>query len=153
MNNLNWFDTFNDTFLGMQSQNNNMNINFPNMNDNNNSLFGPYEGYINGNMFRNLYEQYKNYKPARLVPRNEKEEALLNLNQMQFAMHEINLYLDVFPNDSNMMNQFVMFRNTYNNLLNDFQNKYGAIDVNSEFLNNVPFGWVEQPWPWDWRNL
>ena len=121
--------------------------------DSNPSLTTPTEGYIRGNLFTNLYDQYKNYQPARLIPKNEKEEMLLNLNQMQFAMHEMNLYLDVFPNDSNAMNQFIMFRNSYNELLDNFQRKYGAININSEFLNNAPFGWAMESWPWDWRNL
>ncbi len=159
MNNYNYFDTFNETFLDvpMQGYNPSNNSNFnQNSNMNNsqiNSLFGPYEGYTKGNMFRNLYEQYKNYQPAILTPRNEKEEALLNLNQMQFAMHDLNLYLDVYPNDMTMMRQFVSFRNTYNKLLSDYENKYGAIEVNSPTLNNTPFGWEEQTWPWEMRGV
>ena len=132
---------------------NNTNQMFFNGMNYNPNLYNPKEGFEKGNMFSNLYEQYKNYQPARLIPKNEKEEMLLNLNQMQFAMHEMNLYLDVFPNDSNAMNQFIMFRNSYNELLDNFQRKYGAININSEFLNNAPFGWAMESWPWDWRNL
>lgn len=159
MNNYNYFDTFDETFLGTQipnyNINNNLNTNM-NINANNaqsNSLFGPYEGYTKGNMFRNLYEQYKNYKPAVLSPKSEQEEALLNLNQMQFAMHDLTLFLDVFPNNNAMMNQFITFRNSYNRLLDEYENKYGAINVNSQYLNNTPFGWVEQMWPWDRRSM
>ena len=64
------------------------NLNFPqNMMQNNqtqqsnNTLYGPYEGYIKGNLFKNLYEEYKDYQPAKLLPKSEEEEALLNLNQ------------------------------------------------------------------------
>lgn len=164
MNNYDYFNVLSDTVIGplMPNDNNstnlntnNMQINMQNMQGNmqNNALFGPYEGFIRGNLFRNAYEPYKNYQPDRLTPRSEQEEALLNLNQMQFAMHELNLYLDNFPNDRDMMNQFVMFRNTYNRLLADYENRYGAITINSPSLNNVPFGWVEQNWPWDRRNM
>ncbi len=149
MNNYNYFDVFNETFLGTTAQNTNNNNN----NMSTSILYGPYEGFIKGNLFRNLYQQYKNYQPAPLTPRSEQEEALLNLNQIQFAMHELNLYLDNFPNDTNMMNQFAMFRNTYNRLLSDYENKYGAITINSPTLNTVPFGWVEKAWPWDRRSM
>ena len=145
MNNYNYFDTFNNTFLPPQMSN------YDNYNTMNNMLFGPYEGYIKGNMFRNLYEQYKNYQPAPITPMNEQEEALLNLNQFQFAMHELNLYLDVFPNDANMMNQFVTFRNNYNKLLSEYENKYGALNINSTSLNSIPFRWSSTPWPWNRR--
>lgn len=155
MNNYNYFDAFNDTFLTPQMPNYSINNN-PDMNINNsqtNSLFGPYDGFTKGNMFRNLYEQYRNYQSAVITPNSEQEEALLNLNQMQFAMHDLNLYLDVYPNDTNMMNQFTIFRNSYNRLLTDYENKYGAINVNSETLNTTPFGWVDQKWPWDRRSM
>lgn len=152
MNNYNFFDTFNENFLGTNTPNFNTNIN-QNNNMQANTLFGPYEGYTKGNMFRNLYEQYRNYTPAAITPRSEQEQALLNLNQMQFAMHDLNLYLDVFPDDRNMMNQFITFRNNYNRLLEEYENNYGAININSSSLNNTPFGWVIEQWPWDRRSL
>ena len=107
---------------------------------------------IRGNMFKDLYSEYKNYKPASLTPRSERENALLNLDQMHFAMHEANLYLDVYPNDANMMKNYVEFRNNYNKLLQEYQQKYGAINVNSDYLENVPFGWEEEIWPWNRRD-
>ena len=144
---------------GTNSNSNNMN-NMTNGNSQNNTnnnlnngsnmmLYGPYEGYVKGNLFRNLYDQYKSYRPMSLAPSSEREEALLNLNQIQFAMHELNLYLDVYPNDANIMRQFVSYRNTYNDLLNQYENRYGALNVNSTSLNSVPFGWVDQTWPWE----
>ena len=142
MNNYNYF---NETFLGQNFVNN--------MNNSNNNLFGPYEGYVKGNLFRNLYAPYKNYQPTQLIPRNEQEELLLNLNQMQFTMHELSLYLDIFPNDNNAMMQFITFRNNYNKELQEYENKYGAININSNTLNNIPFGWSTTPWPWNRRNI
>ena len=144
---------------GTNSNSNNMN-NMTNGNSQNNTnnnlnngsnmmLYGPYEGYVKGNLFRNLYDQYKSYRPMSLAPSSEREEALLNLNQIQFAMHELNLYLDVYPNDASIMRQFVAYRNTYNDLLNQYENRYGALNVNSTSLNSVPFGWVDQTWPWE----
>ncbi len=144
---------------GTNSNSNNMN-NMTNGNSQNNTnnnlnngsnmmLYGPYEGYVKGNLFRNLYDQYKSYRPMSLAPSSEREEALLNLNQIQFAMHELNLYLDVYPNDANIMRQFVAYRNTYNDLLNQYENRYWALNVNSTSLNSVPFGWVDQTWPWE----
>ena len=133
--------------------NSNMNNSINNNMNSNNNLFGPYEGYTKGNLFKNLYEQYKNYKPANLTPSSEEEEALLNLNQMHFAMHEANLLLDVNPNDANLMRDYVGFRDSYNKLLNEYEKKYGVLTVNSNDLNRTPFGWTEEKWPWDRRGL
>ena len=44
-------------------------------------LYGPYDGFIKGILFKNLYLPYKDYEPAKLLPNNEYEEDLLNLNQ------------------------------------------------------------------------
>ena len=116
---------------------------------NNNELFGTYEGFLKGNLFKNLYAPYKNYVPDRLIPNNEKEEALLNLSQIGFAIHELNLYLDVFPDDNEMLEKFVRVSRDYNRLLNEYEEKYEVITINSEHLNTVPFKWVEQDWPWE----
>ena len=51
------------------------NFNYIDMYDNfSNDLFEPYEGFIRGNLFDDLYQQYKNYRPRRLVPDNEQAE-------------------------------------------------------------------------------
>ena len=64
---------------------------------------------MSGNLFNDLYDQYKNYRPAKLIPNNEQAELLLNLNQTSFAMHDIRLYLDNHPSDKEMIKMF----NTY----------------------------------------
>ena len=150
--------TTNDGFTDMFLQSNNSSANFPlfNNNINNNStannLFAPNEGYMKGNMFKNLYDPFKNYVPAKLNANSPKEEALINLGQMHFAMHEANLYLDNFPNDMNMLNKFNEFRKSYEQLLNDYQSKYGPIEINSPYMNRTPFAWSNDKFPWDRRN-
>ena len=111
-------------------------------------LFGPYEGYLNGNMFKDLYNQYKNYRPNMVRINNEKEESIFNLNQVQFAMHELNLYLDVYPNDRNAMNIFLNYKNTYKQLLEDYENKYGPLEV-CGVNGGTPFSWVNDKFPWE----
>lgn len=148
-NNMN-ADMNNNMNTGMNTS---MNISINNSNMNNDNLFGSYEGYVKGNMFKGLYMPYKNYEPRRLSPNSEEEETLLNLNQMHFAMHEANLYLDVYPNDPSMFRDYVKFRDGYNKLLKEYQEKYGAMEVNSDYLNRAPFGWEQQTWPWDRRDF
>ncbi len=156
-NNFNYYNMANRNFLRdeLYSNENNfdLNGNMNNTNSLNSVLYGPYEGFIKGNLFKNLYQQYKNYQPAIITPRNEQEQTLFNLDQIQFAMHELNLYLDNYPNNQEVLNQFTTLRNSYNKLLTDYENKYDAINVNSMSLNSVPFGWVEQTWPWNRGNM
>ena len=124
MNNYNYYDTFNTP------------------------LYGAYEGYLKGNMYNNLYEQYKNYKPATIVPKTEKEQDLFNLNQIGFAMHDLNLYLDVYPEDKQIINIFTKYKDLYNELLNNYEEKYGPLFVNS-VNNQSPFEWESKIFPWE----
>ena len=118
--------------------------------DNKYDLFGAYEGYLKGNMFKNLYNQYKNYKPETIKPNTEKEQELFNLNQIGFALHDLNLYLDVNPNDKKMLDIFEKYKNLYNDIFTQYEGKYGPISVNN--VNNItPFEWENSKFPWEVR--
>ena len=116
---------------------------------NNISLSTPREGYIRGNLFPKLYEQYKNYRPADLNPRNEQERMFLNMSELYFAAHELNLYLDNFPNDRNMIRMFNDYRTMANQALRAYEEKFGPITITSEQLNEFPWMWEQINFPWD----
>lgn len=144
-NNIPMFNNGMNNMSGMDSTNNN------NMNNINN-LYSPNEGYVKGNMFRNLYDPFMNYRPSELKPRNEQERELFNLGQIHFAMHELNLYLDNYPNDRAMLNKFNEFRASYEKMLNDYQSKYGPLEVTSPYMTNTPFAWSSNSFPWNGGN-
>ena len=91
-----------------------------------NILYGTYEGYIKGNMFRNLYNQYKNYIPTKLTPVSEQDELLLNLNQLSFALHDIRLYLDINPNNKEMREIFNNYKKMFEDVIKIYEEKYGS---------------------------
>lgn len=130
---------------------NNMKKISPNDNamDNNEALYGPYEGYIKGNLFSSLYIPYKNYKPRKITPRNQYEEDLLNLNQIQFAHHELNLLLDNYPDDKEILDLFNRYRQKFLELLKNFESKYGPVTVISNDFKDIPWSWDNEPWPWE----
>ena len=142
--------------LGINSQNVSINMDSNESvelsNANGNNLFGSYEGYIKGNLFKNLYSNYKNYNLINYPIDSEQAEALLNLNQMHFGMHEANLYLDVFPNDIKMMQEFGRYRDGYNRLLKEYETKYGPLNISDEYLNSIPFAWENNEFPWEGGN-
>ena len=115
-------------------------------NSNNIELFNPYEGFLKGNAFRNQYIPYKNYKVAKVNINSEQEEMLFNISEYAFMMHEMNLYLDVHPNDKEALDKFNEYRNKSNELITKYERKYGPLLVtNSD--NNTSFNWVNK-WPW-----
>ena len=119
-------------------------------NMNNSSLFTPIDGFEKGNMFANLYNQYKNYKPAKLKASNEREKIFLELVSICFAAHDLNLYLDLHPEDSSILTLFNDYRMKENELKRVYESKYGPLTVNSDsVINNDSFMWVNSVWPWE----
>lgn len=124
-----------------------MNMNNINL-DINSKLENPYEGYMRGNMFTNLYDPYKNYRPVRLIPNNEQAELLLNVNQLEFASHELRLLLDIYPDDANMIRKFNEYRRMANEAIENYESKYGPL-LESDLSNPNLFSWEETAWPWE----
>ena len=76
-----------------------------------NDLFEPYQGFIRGNMFKNLYDGYG--KVYDIQPLNEHAELLTYLDMLDFAMIDIGLYLDVFPNICKKITKSIKFLKKY----------------------------------------
>lgn len=141
----------NEDFLNQPNDNMNANLNFNNFNnmDNALNLYEPLEGYLRGNMFKNLYDPYKNYRPQRIKINSEQEELLASIGEYSFAAHEMNLYLDVNPNNQNALNLFNKYRSQADELIKKYERKYGPLNVNAEGLTKIPFGWEASSWPWE----
>ena len=121
--------------------------NYQNGKDNIN-LFNSYEGFLKGNAFKDEYMPYKNYKVMKLNIANEKDELLVNIGEYSFMMHDLNLYLDIHPNDQEALNRFIEYRNKLNELITKYERKYGPMCVKGIMNNNVPFKWENTTWPW-----
>lgn len=115
----------------------------------NQSLYDPYNGFIRGNLFKNLYDPYKLKVPYDIKPMNEQAELLTYINALGFSMIDLNLYLDIYPNDRNIIDLFNQYRKEKENLINEYESKYGPITLNSDSLNSYPWSWDDMPWPWD----
>lgn len=114
-----------------------------------NALYEPYDGFIRGNLFKNLYDPYKLNEPYEIKPMNEQAEMLTYIDSLGFSMIDLTLYLDIYPNDQNLINLFNQFRKERQNLVKEYESKYGPITLNSDNLNSYPWAWDNMPWPWD----
>ena len=125
--------------------------NYNNNYDNSNKfvLYNPYEGYIKGNLFKNSYETYKNLKPININISSEKDEMLLNVNQLSFAKHELNLLLDNYPNNSEIINLFNKYLKMENIAIDNYERRYGPLNISDKYLDKTPFRWVKDKWPWE----
>ena len=118
-------------------------------NDYDNSILDPTRGFIRGNMFDNLYDSYKNYNPSNLNPSNEKEAMLWSFLQYSFALNDLDLYLDVYPNDNKAMNLYKQYLDIYGDVKNEYEKKYGPLTCNSIYAIGNDWKWNNSPWPWE----
>ena len=119
------------------------------MNNYNQNLFTPYEGFIRGNMFTSLYDPYRDMKPFQIKPMNEQADMLTKIDSLGFALTDLNLFLDVNPNDKSAIDLFNQYRMQKEELMKKYQDKYGPLELSSDSLNNYPWMWDNRPWPWE----
>ena len=115
------------------------------------NLFSPKEGFIKGNMFSNLYSEYKNYRSISFTPRNEKEKKLMELQEVSFAAHDLNLYLNTHPEDQSMFMLFQDYLRKKENLTKEYESIYGPLTVMG-MINSNNFNWINN-WPWEVKNV
>ncbi len=135
-------------FLFQSNLSNNMMNSNTQMMPQNADLTTPYDGFIRGNLFNSLYNQYKYYRPMKLIPNSEQAELLLNVDQLTFAAHELNLYLDVDPTNREMINLFNKYRDMANTAVKKYEEKYGPLTIDYTDSTNV-FRWQNDTWPWE----
>lgn len=112
------------------------------------TILDPYQGLIKGNMFKNLYNGY-DFKNLDITPLNEQAKMLTTLDSLDFASLDIKLYLDVNPNDKDMINLYNNYIKEANELRKQYELKYGPILCDSEVMNKYPWVWNNSPWPWE----
>lgn len=134
------YDTWYQNMMRNSNSNNNMTAS---------SLFTPEVAYNNGNLFSNLYSQYKSYRPTQLSANTEKEKLLLDIGRLSFAAHDLNLYLDLNPNDESMLTLFNDYRKQADSMISEYESKFGPLNISSNSLESGPFKWINSPWPWE----
>ena len=104
------------------------------------------DGYIYGNMFKDEYIPYKNYSVYNLKAKNEEEALKLKIMEETFIITDLNLYLDIHPNDKDIYNYFRKHENMLTRYTNEYQEKFGSIYLNAVSEN---YNWIDNPWPWE----
>ena len=139
-----WYSEFNNTFM-----NNNPSIMNNNTYNMNNDLTDPKTALDRGNLFNNLYDSYRNYKYRQLKPTNRKEELLYNILMHNFALTELDLYLDLNPNNQNMLNLYNRYLNNKKQLVSEYETNFGPLTLDGNNLATNDWNWRESPWPWE----
>lgn len=141
-----WYSEFNNTFMNNNPNGFMMNNN---MYSNNNDLTDPKTALDRGNLFNSLYEPYKNYKYRPLRPTSKKEELLYNILMHNFALTELDLYLDLNSNNQNMLNLYNKYLNNKKELVNEYERNFGPLTLEGNSVATNNWNWQISPWPWE----
>ena len=104
-------------------------------------------GFLRGNMFEALYKPYKNYTYRKLGPEDKREEMLLEIMRLSFAINDLNLYLDIHESDKEMLGKFKVLTEKLMKMEMEYVNCYGPLEV-CENKSTTKFEWIDNPWPW-----
>lgn len=79
---------------------------------------------------------------------SERELMLRKIQSIQFAAHELKLFLDTHPNDSQAIMSFRKYREQIRQLVDEYQSKYGPL-FPSDAYGDLSWDWINSPWPWE----
>ncbi|GAE91336.1 polypeptide composition of the spore coat protein CotJB [Gracilibacillus boraciitolerans JCM 21714] len=70
------------------------------------------------------------------------------IQQVDFVLVELTLYLDTHPDDLDAINQFNQAAYESRQLKNTFEKQFGPLMQFGQSFSNYPWDWKEAPWPW-----
>jgi len=98
---------------------------------------------------KNLYDPYKLNKPYDIEPANEQAKMLTSIDALSFAMRDLNLYLDINPNSREYIDLFNKYRVQKNELVKEYESRYGPLTLDSDAMFSYPWAWDKSPFPWE----
>ncbi len=111
-----------------------------------NNMFNENDSLIKGTIFANEYKPYKNYKESNINVSNDKENLLLNIYRYDFMINDLNLFLDLHPDDTNVYNLFKEYSKRLKYYVELYESRYGSINLIDDNYNSylwykdMPFG-------------
>ena len=111
------------------------------------NILAPKEGFLKGNLFRNEYVPYKKYTYLPIEPKSKREEKLCKIQELSFAINDLNLYLDLHPEDNEAYNLMKKYVYEMNRLMVEYDKMYGPLTLDE--VEQSKYEWIDNPWPWD----
>lgn len=66
-----------------------------------------------------------------------------------FAILEMNLFLDTHPCDKQALALFYMYRDKRDELISTYETHYGPYINTVDDVKGDNFTWISNPWPWE----
>ncbi len=126
----------------------NMSLFMPDVNFNRDpNLLEPMEAFLRGNSFKNEYIPYKNLTYFKLTPKTEREKLLYRIEALAFILTDLNLYLDIHPDNKEYFEKFKKYSEEKKDLVKEYTKAYGPLTVTKD--KGTKYDWLNSPWPWD----
>lgn len=109
---------------------------------NNKKMFSLDNALRFGNSFEEEYVPYKNYVPYLPNVKTNKEELMLKIMMTTHVGQDLKLYLDVFPKDAELQRKYKEITRTTNDLVRQYEEKYGPLFAGNSLNENGIFSWV-----------
>ncbi|NPV29204.1 MAG: spore coat protein CotJB [Firmicutes bacterium] len=75
---------------------------------------------------------------------------LREIQELEFAALEMNLYLDTHPEDETALSTFNSLVSRLAGARRAYEAEYGPlINFGHSSPSRLPWQWIEEPWPWD----
>lgn len=75
-------------------------------------------------------------------------QKLEELQQLDFALVELNLYLDTHPGDLQALQQFNQLAQRRQQSAQQFEMQFGPLMQFGHSYSRYPWQWNDTPWPW-----
>lgn len=73
---------------------------------------------------------------------------LLQLQELDFVLIELTLYLDTHPDDLQAIQQFNQFAHQRHQVAHHFEARFGPLLQYGHSYTRSPWQWKNAPWPW-----
>ena len=83
-----------------------------------------------------------------------KEQTMLTrkIHAYDFAIIEIEMYLDTHPDDCKALALRQTYRQARQALVEEYQQRFGPYVVTTDDINDPhTWSWVDSPWPWEYK--
>ncbi len=81
---------------------------------------------------------------------NEKMRWLRKIHAYDFALVELQLYLDTHPDDMDALKARKMYTARRKQMVTEYETRFGKYIVTADDVGNDYWDWVKDPWPWDY---
>lgn len=79
---------------------------------------------------------------------NSQRSLFRRIQQVCFALVDVNLYLDTHPADRKALDFFHRYRDEKDKLMAEYATQYGPLNIDSVKSKDA-WTWIENPWPWE----